>query len=177
VDSGSRDAIGIWGRTAGNGVNRFLIKNNLVQHFQTQGMYLRGNEGVGQDTDYTVTGNQILSQDGDALVLLLEAGSTATDQTDVCFDIGGTGTGGDPGLPNTIDLRTGGGNSVGVARDFAANSLRLRHYTPGGGNAGLTNYFRLRNDPDTITAVLSNLANDAIGGTAACAQPAEPPLP
>ena len=52
ADSGSVNGIGIWGRTAGNGVNRFEIRNNTIRNFQQQGMYLRGNEGTGQVTDY-----------------------------------------------------------------------------------------------------------------------------
>jgi hypothetical protein len=167
VDSGSVNGIGIWGRTAGNGVNRFEIRNNVVQHFQQQGMYLRGNEGTGQVTDYTVTGNQVINPDGTGFRVLLEAGAINTDTTDVCVDFGGAGA-----LANTVDSNAAG-SDIGVARDLAANTLTLRDYTGG----DLSAYFNSRNigTPGALTAVLSNLA--PAGSPAACALPSTPPLP
>jgi VCBS repeat-containing protein len=172
ADSGSANGIGIWGRTAGNGVNRFEIRNNVIQHFQQQGMYLRGNEGVGQVTDYTVTGNSVINPDGSGFRILLEAGavgpsSPTPDSTDVCADFGGTGV-----LANTV-ASGGSPADIGVARDFAANTLTLRDYA--GGN--LATYFNSRNigTPSSLTAILSNLA--PAGSASACALPATPPLP
>jgi mucin-19 len=168
ADSGSANGIGIWGRTAGNGVNRFEIRNNVIQHVQQQGMYLRGNEGVGQVTDYTVTGNTVINPDGTGFRILLEAGSTSGDSTDVCADFGGVTA----ALRNTV-ASGGSPADIGVARDFAANTLTLRDY--GGGD--LSTYFNSRNTgtPGALTAILSNLA--PAGSTAACALPATPPLP
>ena len=173
VDSGSASGIGLWGRTAGDGTNKFEIRNNTIQHFQQQGMYLRGNEGQGQDTDYTVTGNSVLNPDGTGFRILLEAGSVGPtsvdpDSTDVCVDFGGASA-----LRNTV-ASGGSPTDIGVARDFAANTLTLRDYTPG---SNLAAYFNGRNtgSPAALTAILSNL--DAAGSTAACALPAAPPLP
>jgi hypothetical protein len=166
-DSGSVNGIGIWGRTAGNGVNRFEIRNNTIRNFQQQGMYLRGNEGVGQVTDYTVTGNTVTNPDGTGFRILLEAGSTSGDSTDVCADFGGAAA-----LRNTV-ASGGSPADIGVARDFAANTLTLRDYTGG----DLATYFNSRNtgSPSALTAILSNLA--PAGSTAACALPTPPPLP
>jgi hypothetical protein len=167
VDSGSRDGIGIWGRSAGNGTNKFEIRNNLIRHFQQQGMYLRGNEGTGQNTDYTVTGNTISNPDGTGFRVLLEAGSSAADSTDVCVDFGGAAA-----LRNTV-ASGGSPADIGVARDFAASTLTLRDY--GGGD--LSAYFNSRNtgSPGALTAILSNLT--PAGSASACALPATPPLP
>jgi hypothetical protein len=167
VDSGSVSGIGIWGRAAGNGVNRFEIRNNTIQHVQQQGMYLRGNEGSGQVTDYTVTGNSITNLDGTSFRVLLEAGSSAGDSTDVCADFGGAG-----GLANTVDS-SGSPADIGVARDFAASTLTLRDYAGG----DLSAYFNSRNTgtPAALSAILSNLA--PAGSPAACALPSTPPLP
>jgi len=178
VDSGSQDGIGIWGRTAGNGDNRFLIKNNVVQHYQGQGMYLRGNEGVGQDTDYTVTGNQVINPDGTSFTLLLEAGSVPADSTNVCFDVGRSVSAPTNLATDANTLAVGGTATVGVARDFAANTLTLREYTPGGGTAGLTNYFdppRNTVTSGTLSAIFSGL--DVAGQAGACEQPVNPPTP
>jgi hypothetical protein len=171
ADSGSANGMGLWGRAAGNGVNRFEIRNNIIQRFQQQGMYLRGNEGVGQQTDYTVTGNVIREPDGTGFRVLLEAGSTAGDSTDVCVDFGGAGA-----LANTVDSNAA--NDIGVARDFAANTLTLRGYTPAGApGSALNAYFNGRNTgtPGALTAILSNL--EVAGSVSACALPATPALP
>jgi hypothetical protein len=165
VDSGSVGGIGLWGRAAGNGVNRFEIRNNLIQNYQTQGMYLRGNEGIGQQTSYTVTGNNIGTQDGSSLVVLLEAGSISSDATSVCADFGGAGA-----LANTVFDRPAG-NDIGVARDIPTSTLNLVNYAGG----DLTTYFRGRNGPPTITAVQSGTTPGNAG--ASCALPATPPLP
>ncbi len=167
--SGSENGIGLWGRSAGNGTNKFEIRNNTIQHFQQQGMYLYGNEGTGQNTDYTVTGNTIQNPDDNVhFRVLLEAGATAGDSTDVCFDFGGATA----ALRNTV-ASGGSPSDIGVARDFAANTLTLRDF--GGGD--LSTYFNSRNTgtPGALTAILSNLA--PAGSAAACALPATPPLP
>ncbi len=122
--SGSENGIGIWGRSAGNGINKFQITNNTIQHFQQQGMYLYGNEGSGQQTDYTVTGNTIQNPDDNVhFRVLLEAGATSGDSTDVCFDFGGATA----ALRNTV-ASGGSPSDIGVARDFAANTLTLRDF-------------------------------------------------
>jgi hypothetical protein len=169
VDSGSVSGIGIWGRAAGNGVNRFEIRNNLIQNYQQQGMYLYGNEGVGQVTDYTVTGNNIGTQDGDALVLFLEAGAVSGDSTNVCFDVGGSGA-----LANTIFNRPSG-NDIGVATT-TSSTMDLVNW-PGGtaSNPTLTNYFIGRNTPATLTAINANSFTPT--NVANCALPATPALP
>jgi hypothetical protein len=164
VDSGSVSGIGLWGRAAGSGVNRFEIRNNSIRNYQQQGMYLRGNEGTGQVTDYTVTGNSITNPDGTGFRILLEAGSSAGDSTDVCVDFGGG--------HNTV-ASGGSPADIGVARDFNASVLTLRNY--GGGD--LSSYFNSRNTgtPGALTAILSNLT--PAGSTAACELPTTPPLP
>src|ERR687897_2078005 len=136
ADSGSVSGIGLWGRAAGNGVNRFEIRNNTIRNFQQQGMYLRGNEGIGQVTDYTVTGNTVTNPDGTGFRILLEAGSTGTDSTDVCVDFGGAAA-----LRNTV-ASGGSPADIGVARDFATPTLTLRDY----GGGALAPYF---NSPNT----------------------------
>jgi large repetitive protein len=168
--SGSENGIGIWGRSAGNGVNRFEIRNNTIQHFQQQGMYLYGNEGTGQQTDYTVTGNTISNPDDNVhFRVLLEAGSTSGDSTDVCVDFGGAGA-----LANTV---ASGATSadIGIGRDFAGSVLTLRDYA--GEPASLATYFNSRNtgSPGALTAILSNLY--PAGSPAACALPATPATP
>jgi hypothetical protein len=165
TDSGSVLGIGLWGRVSGNGVNRFEIRNNLIRNYQQQGMYLRGNEGNGQQTSYTVTGNTIGTQDGDSLVVLLEAGSVSADTTTVCADFGGAGA-----LANTVFDRPTG-NDIGVARDIAGSTLNLVNYAGG----DLTTYFRGRNNPATFTAVQSGTTPGNAGGS--CALPTTPPLP
>jgi VCBS repeat-containing protein len=165
ADSGSVSGIGLWGRVAGNGVNRFHITGNLIQNYQSQGMYLRGNEGTGQQTSYTVTGNTIGTQDGSALVVLLEAGSVSGDSTTVCADFGGAGA-----LANTVFDRPAG-NDIGAARDIATSTLNLVNYAGG----DLTTYFTGRNTPNTITAVQSGTTPGNAGGS--CALPTAPPLP
>jgi hypothetical protein len=132
-------------------------------------MYLRGNEGTGQNTDYTVTGNTISDPDGTGFRVLLEAGSSATDSTDVCADFGGATA----PLRNTV-ASGGSPADIGVARDFAGSVLTLRDYTAG---ANLAAYFNSRNtgSPNPLTAALSNL--DPAGSASACALPATPPLP
>jgi hypothetical protein len=169
ADSGSVSGIGIWGRTAGNGVNRFEIRNNLIQNYQQQGMYLQGNEGTGQQTHYTVTGNNIGTQDGDALVLFLEAGAVSGDSTTACFDIGGAGA-----LANTIFNRPSG-NDIGVAT-AGTSTMQLVGW-PGGTatNPTLTNYFLGRNTPGTLTAIAANSFTPT--NVANCQLPATPPLP
>ena len=167
--SGSENGIGLWGRSAGNGANKFEIRNNTIQHFQQQGMYLYGNEGTGQHTDYTVTGNTIQNPDDNVhFRMLLEAGATSGDSTDVCFDVGGATA----ALKNVIPSGASPAD-IGVARDFAANTLTLRDYAGG----DLSAYFNARNtgSPGALTAILSNLS--PAGSAAACDLPATPPTP
>jgi hypothetical protein len=169
ADSGSVSGIGLWGRAAGNGVNHFEIRNNVIQNYQQQGMYLYGNEGTGQQTAYTVTGNNIGTQDGDALVVFLEAGAVSGDSTTACFDLGGSGA-----LANTIFNRPTG-NDIGVST-AGSSQMNLVNW-PGGtaSNPTLTNYFIGRNTPGTLTAIAANSFTP--GNVPSCALPATPPLP
>jgi hypothetical protein len=172
VDSGSVSGIGLWARSAGNGVNRYSITNNVIQNYQQQGMYLYGNEGTGQQTSYTVTGNTIGTQDGSALVLFLEAGSVSGDSNTVCFDVGGAGA-----LANTIFDRPAG-NDIGVAT-AGTSTMKLVNYSggalAGGSSAALAAYFTGRNSPNTLTATAANAFTPVTA--ASCAQPTAPPLP
>jgi hypothetical protein len=167
VDSGSVNGIGIWGRAAGNGVNRFEIRNNTIQHFQQQGMYLRANEGVGQVTDYTVTGNSVINPDSTGIRVFLEAGATAGDSTDMCADFGGSTA----ALRNTVDSNAT--NDIGTSDHSGPSTLTLRDYTAGG---DLATYFNSRNTgtPGPLSALGGGTP---AGSPSPCALPTTPPLP